>query len=46
MLVNEWAIEEQLKFHVGIGKTMFIQKKNSTFTSKTMNCELITTSLE
>lgn len=46
MIVNEWAIEQQLKFHIGICKTMLMQKKNSKFTSKTMNCEQIITSLE
>ena len=46
MIVNEWAIEQQMKFHIGICKTMFMQKNNSKCTYKRMNCELVVTSLE
>lgn len=46
MIMNVWAIEQQMQFRLGICKIMFIQKNNSKFTYETTNCELIVTSLE
>lgn len=43
MIVNEWAIEQKMKYKYG---HMFMEKNNSKLTCETINCELIVTSLE
>jgi len=37
--VYEWAIEQQMEYKYRQRKTMFMEKNNSKFTYKTMNCE-------